>query len=407
MAKTITAPAEPAADTPALPAADAAAVQPDDHNFRAADSVSLDDAAPAGDTAPEETPPAERRPTRHDEQMAAIVLRRRERIEAERAEGRAQGIADDREPPAVAAAAPGAPAPAVDARGAPAAPEQPSQPSAAPAPAPAAGAPVRTHKILVRGNEIVMSDDDMRRAAELGVESEARIRHANAVLDEARRVAAASGQPIPGAGPSPPAAPPQAPAQAPPEDDRDAMRELARELLYGDEEKVVDALQRVVNRQPAQPGFDPEAMAREVYARLDSRFSLQTALQTFGSEYPEVVNDPDLATLTANNVQQLRAHYAQTATPRTELDLFREAGDATRKAVQRWSGGAPAPQPDPHRAPVPPAPQPGQSRITVKRNMPQAPAAAAAQPTPSAPSQKTGTDIVNWMRRARGQPVFA
>ncbi len=397
-----TAPASPAAAEPLLPAADAPAS--DTTEIRVDAPASLDDAAPVGEAEhTDEPPPAERRPNRHDQAMVEIVARRRERLDAERAEGKAQGMADQE--PLAAAPAAGAPALPVEAR--PAAPSlaQPAAADGAPAPTAEPAAPVRTHKILVRGNEILMSDDDMRRAAELGVESEARIRHANAVLEEARRVAASGQAPIPSAGPSPPAAPqPRSPAE-PSDADRDAMRELARELLYGDEEKVVDALMRT--RQPATPQgqpVDPDAMSREVYSRIESRLGLQNALQTFGSEYTEIVNDSDLATLAANYVQQLRAHYAQTQTPRTELDLFREAGNATRQAVQRWSGGAPLTDPNPAPQPQPAA---GPSRNTVKRNMPQAPAAAAAQQVTPAPRQKTGTDIVNEMRRARGQPVYA
>lgn len=395
MARTTTAPAEPAAAEPLLPAADAPA--PDPTEPRVDPPAPLDDApVPVGlGTEPEETPPAERPLSRHDAQMAAIVEHRRQRLDAERAEGRAQGMADQE--PVGAAGAP------VDAQIVPAAPEAPDPASPAPAPSNEPAAPVRTHKILVRGNEIMMSDDDMRRAAELGVESEARIRHADQVLQEARRLAAASGQPIPSAGPSPPAAPPQAQPQAPSDSDRDAMRELARELLYGDEEKVVDALHRVVTRQPAQP-VDPEAVARDVYARVNSSLGVRSDLQTFGSEYPEIVNDPRLATLTADHVQQLRKHYETTGSPRAELALFREAGDATRQFVAEMRAGdrlAP-PTPDPNPAP---APQPGPSRITVKRNTPQAPAAAAAPQTPTAPREKTAHELVNDMRRQRGQPL--
>ncbi len=400
-----TAPAEPAAAEPLLPAADPAAPAPEVTELRATEQARLDDAATIADPdAPPETPPAERRPNRHDEQMAGIVAKRREKIAAERAEGAAQGF-PDQEP--IPQQEPGAPAPPVQEPPPDPAAAQPDPASAAAAPAAAPAAPVRTHKILVRGNEILMSDDDMRRAAELGVESEARIRHANATLEEARRIAGSPPQPIPGAGPSSPAAPPQPQTREPSETDRNAALELARELLYGDEGKVVDALLqwRQPSQQPTQPA-DPEALARDVYSRVDARLGLQHALQTFGSEYPEIINDPDLATLGANYVQQLRAHYAQTQTPRTELDLFREAGDAVRQAVTRWSGGG-APAPDPTPAPPPAAQAAGPSRITIKRSMPQAPAAAAAQQMAPAPRQKTGTDIVNEMRRARGQPVYA
>lgn len=378
---------EPVATETAAPVA-----APDVTELRVTEQVSLDDAPPTVTPEPAaETPPPARRPNRHTEQMAEIVARRKERLAAERAEGHAQGFPDQQPlaEPSIAEAAP-----PLRAAAEPKAPESDAQ-----APPQVPAGPVRTHKILVRGNEIVMSDDDMRRAAELGVESEVRMRQANTALAEARRMAAASRQPIPSAGPSPPAATPQ-PAAEPP-DNRDAMRELARELLYGDEEKVVDALSRTIRPAPAQPSIDPAALANEAYARLEGRLNLQNALQTFGSEYPEIINDPDLATLGANYVQQLRSHYNQTGTRRTELDLFREAGSLVRQSVQRWRGDLPIANPNP----APPA-SAVPSRVTIKRSMPQAPAASAAQQATPAPREKTGTDIVNEMRRARGQPVY-
>lgn len=399
-----TAPVDPAAAASPLTAADPA-TGTDATELRPTEEARLDDAAPIApaDTDADETPPAARRPNRHDEQMREIVQRRNEKLAAERAEAAAQGFADQEPLAAIAPAPTAAPVerPAAAPPPEPAAPPSPAGPDAPSAPV----APLRTHKILVRGNEIVMTDDDMRRAAELGVESELRIRQANATLEEARRIAASGHQPIPSAGPSPPAAPLQAQTSEPSGRDRAALLELVREIQYGDEEKAADAFERLTGHQPQAQPADPDAMAREVYARVESRLGLQNALQTFGSEYAEIVNDPDLATLAANYVQQLRGHYAQTGTPRTELDLFREAGNATRQAMQRWSGSAPQPTPDP--APASPTPQPaGGNRLTVKRNMPQAPAAAAQQVTPP-PRQKTGSDIVNEMRRARGQPVYA
>lgn len=385
----------------------------DQTEIRPTENVTLEEAAPIEPPAAE---PRQRQRSRRDEQMDAIVVARRAAIDAELAESVRQGL---QAPPQLdAEPAPTPTEPQEPLPGSPAAPAAPS-PSAAPLqpgvePAAPAAPTVRTHRILVNGRQIEMPEQDLYRAAERGVYAEARVQHANATLEEARRLAAASGQTIPGEGrPLPaPAAPTATPA--PSGLDSDAARELARELLYGDEEKVAEAVQRLVQaRQPAQAApIDPRQIEEAVWNRLNGTRTLETALETFGREYQDIVADVDLTTLTAQYVQGYRNHYAQTGTQRSELELFREAGDAVRDRLNGWRGVAPAQpnggQPTPATTPQP-AVAPG-ARIAIKRATPQAPAAASAPQEPATPPLRSGmtpSETVAWMKRTRGQPVSA
>ncbi len=394
------------------PAPDAAPANPegDAHDFRVADApISLEAVEPSI-TEPEIIEPSftepERKLSRRDQQMADIVAARQRRIEQEQEYARQAGLGAEPEPEP-AAAGQDAPEPPVAIPAAPQASPQPA-PAAAPAsPAPSAEPP-RTVKITVRGRELDITEAEARRAAEIGVEAEARFRQAEQLYQEALRLRAPTDS---SAGhSSPPAATPATPQAPPPGLAEDEALEIARAIQYGDEKEVADAVRRITaQRQAAQPAIDPAAIAREVHERVGTQLRLEQDLHTFSTEYSDIVQDAPLTVIAAQYVQQLRNHYIQTQTPVAELDLFRQAGQLVREDVRRWAGGAA--QPDPQ--PATPAPQPApaassgdSARTIIKRNTPSAPAAAGAIASPSAPRPKTGTDIVNDFRRARGQPVY-
>jgi hypothetical protein len=301
----------------------------------------------------------------------------------------------------------GEPAPAVPEPTSEPARDTPAMPAAAPpVAADPASEPLRVHKIRVGGREIDMPEPDLIRAAELGVVSEARLRQAQQLHDEAMRLRTTPPT-NPSAEPSPAAAPSQTLPVIPPGLSRDEAEVLAEEFLYGDKAKVADAILRLSARPAQASGIDPGAIAGEVHSRIGAQLRLESALNTFAQEYSEIVADSDLTTLAADYVQKLRNHYAQTGTPRTELDLFREGGEMVRRAMSRWGGSQPNPQPN--NTPTPAAPiarLPADRRVAVKRATPQAPAAAAAQSEAAPSAAPTGSQIVAQMRRARGQPVY-
>jgi hypothetical protein len=348
-----------------------------------------------------------RRPNRHDDQIAALVAKRHERMRREQDEAVRQGL--PAEPPQNAVETPSLdpaqstaqPQPAPQA---PVAPQpQPAQPASAQPPG--QPEPVRVHKIRVRGRELDVPDEDFRRAAELGFETELRR------IEAARQTP----QPQPSASPSPAPVAPPAQQQPPSGLDLDAAREVAREHHYGDENKAAEAILKLAKSSQGQ-AIDPNQIAEQAAAAAMQRIQLQNGiygdLNTFASEFPDVAKDEALATIAGNYVRQARQHYQQNGMARSELDLYREAGRYVTEKLTSWRGpGQEQPQPQPAAAPAAPsnvvslAPQ--QQRTTIKRNMPQAPSAASARQAPAQTAPPTGTDIVNDMRRSRGQaPIY-
>jgi hypothetical protein len=405
-------------DRATLPASAPTAPQPGEQTeLRIEQPVRLDDAEPVETPQQEETPPEVRPPGRHDTQMDGIVARRRERLARELEEARAQGFpSDPQEAGAPTGPVPPVPgtAPAVEAAPTPISPEATSPPSAGEG---AASPQIRRHRVMVRGQQFELADDEIRRAAELGIESEARLRHAEQMMQQAQQLAAQAAQMQqpqpqydPRAGQSPPAAAP--PQQQPPQNDA-VLQTLAKELLYGDEDRVAAALGQVMNyrQQQAQPApqLDPNVLAQEVYNRIDQRFTVENALQQFARTYPDIVGDPSKSLLCANYVIALREHYRQIQTPRSEWDLYVEGAERTRQDINNWVGQSQPQQPQQRPAQQPSNPSPNLNmqngnRLTIKRNMPQAPSAAAAQAAPQERPAPSNRDIINQMRVARGQP---
>ena len=327
--------------------------------------------------------------------MQAILAARRAQIEAERAAGdRAAGVLPDPTPVA---------ADRVDTLPAPREPEPPPPASPPPPPPPeqrvAPEAP-RVHRIVVRGQQIDISEQDMVRAAQHAVEQEA-----------LRREAALLAQQQP-----PPPPPPQQPVL-----DRSRLVEHVKALQYGDEETAAEALSQLsmeIARQvapaPAPPPqqVDPNWIADQVYQRVNNVQTLQSALDRFQADYQDIVSDQEATELAAIKADKLRNEYNQRGEFRTVEQIMREAADSVRATKARWggpaSGTAPTANPPAQPAPAPALAANG-GRVAIKRATPQAPAASSApQPadTPTLRSGVTGAQTVEWMRRTRGQPVY-
>lgn len=386
-----------------IPAADIDPANPHDMQ-PAAEPVSLEDVQvqPAEPDAPQPK-------SRHAAQMAEIVAARHREIDRENEYARSIGMGAPDQP---ASAEPSASQPVVEPQDGPiasVAPQAAPEPSATPASpdAPATTVPGRVHKITVNGREIEMPEADALRFAEQAVFAQAHLQEARRLYDEAQRLRGSAPQPDPSARPSPPAA--SAPASQPaPSLDRNALLEFARTVLYGDEEKVADATDRLIRQvQPAPQSVDPNAIVQDVTGRVNAQLQLRQDLTTFADEYSDLVKDDDLAGMAGQRAQALRAHYHQTGSPKPELEIMREAGNWVRDKLQTWRGGAtPTSEPQPASV-LQPVPTGDSPRTVIKRATPNAPAAAGAVPMQSAPRQPTPTDIVNQMRRARGQPVYA
>jgi hypothetical protein len=153
------------------------------------------------------------------------------------------------------------------------------------------------------------------------------------------------------------------------------------------------------------PQIDPAQIRAEATREALHTIQLNSNLEKIGSEFPEIFNNEDLSYLAAIKLTRLRQQDAVMRRQRPDLDLYREACNSVRGAI------TPAPQPqsvveDPRTAPqAAPIVQVNPGRLAGKRAAPRNPAAVsrAAGLGPEAPRPPSNAQIVDQMRRSRGQ----
>ena len=383
--------ADPQIDSGALPQ-DAPPID----SFRPTETVRLEDALPLDPVEspqPEDDKPLPGSQTPHARGMEAILIRRREQIEQERLAGeRAAGVVPE-------PTAPAPEAPPLQTAIEPTPPPPTPQPQYTPPPEPQYTPPPqpRVHRIVVRGTPIDLSEQDMVRAAQHAVEMAAQQRDAEILRQQQ---------------------PPE------PQFDRPRLVETVKALQYGDEDAATEALAqfsteiaravRPQYQQSQQQIIDPNQIADAVYQRVSNVQSLTDSLTRFQNDYADIVSDEKATRLAALEAETLKAQYEAAGIPRTVEQIMYEAADSVRSTISRWRGENPASTPgsitpaQPARS-APALAANGGNRVAVKRSTPQAPAASSApQPadTPNVRSGVTGSQVVEWMRRTRNQPVY-
>lgn len=265
------------------------------------------------------------------------------------------------------------------------------------------------HQLIVNGQAIELTQEELMRAASMGMASHQRFEEAARLRREAEVIANQNRQPVQ------PAQTHSAPAgNAPPPvlTDEEA-KSFAQRLNYGSDEDQANAIRDVVTlaatRLGQQPNtaLNPDELVGQATTRALAIIDHQTALQTVGSEYGEVFQDKYLSNMAGNIAAELRMKYVNLGTPKSNLDIYRESLGYVRDTYIK---PASAPQDDPAKntSSVQAASPAANSspRLERKRAAPQPPAAAnkvaAEEPVNQAP---TGSQIVAQMRKSRHQPV--
>lgn len=357
---------------------------PDPHGMQPLEIVNME-SAPV--VAPEAPADAEKPPIfdPRKEAMDAILANRKAQIETEIAYVDPPVTNPPAEPIVEEPAAAAAPAAA-----------QPETPPAAPAADPA----VQKHKLKVNGVDLEFTQDELLRAASKGLGAEQKLEEATRL----RREAEALTRQTPSA-PDPRAQAPQPETPATPMD-ADHLKKLARAISYGSEDESASAIRELVQLRAGDGranGPTPDQIVQAATQNALAHIQRESALTTFGQEYSDVLKDPNLTYLAAQYVHVLRDNYAKMGVPRSELDLYREAG----KTVTDWDLSRKAPPPGTQ---TPSASSVSTDRVERKRAAPKPPIAAAsirAPLAPEAPQIPRGSAIVNQMRKARGQAVFS
>ena len=330
---------------------------------------------------PQDDAPREHQPSAREITMAAINARRQEVLDAELAQGeqfdadaRAAGLVYPEDEPETTTA-PEAREPVARVS----APPTAGHPSG-PAPQPLSG--VREIQ-TPQGQRVQVTQEQYDQLAQLGMV-------ANIALHTAPEL--------------PPVAPqPAAPQKTLVDDDR--VRETVRQIQFGGEEAAVPALrgliEDVVSRVPAGPQVDAAQIQAQAVDAAMARIQFMAQQEMIRGEFPDIFANPQLTKLAAINVDSLRNQYQRSGIPRNDLDIYREAGYAVYDAL-----GKPRPGSDvaPNTAPQAATVSPRNEVVDRKRAAPRNPQVidrrAAAPETQRAP---TGTQIVEAMRKARGQ----
>lgn len=235
------------------------------------------------------------------------------------------------------------------------------------------------HVIEIEGQQYRVDDAQMRELARMG---------AMANIAIARQQSAPE-----------PVAPVHVPAAAPEIDAADIYQRIA----YGtkeDGEAAVRELALLMQKQQA-PAVDPNAIAQSVRVQLRQEMTLEQNLQTIAGEYPDIFNSTGLSRLAAIELHEARQEFAMRGVQKSDLDLYREACNRVRQVIQPGQQSQSAvgqPQAAIQAAPA-------IDRLERKRAAPRNPTAVSrsAGVALEAPRPPTGSEIVDRLRRARGQ----
>lgn len=251
-----------------------------------------------------------------------------------------------------------------------------------PSAAPAAPEP-RRHRIDLGGAQFEVDDAQLLHLARVGA-------IANQAMANAQQA-----QP----------APQQAPKPAAPQpilDDDEAKAAIHR-IQYGDEADAAKALQHVISQAVTRgtPRIDQNALVQHATQQALQHMTVQQNLETIGREYPEIFNDSTLSQLAALKLHEIRQRDAALRVQKSDIELYREACTRVRDAI---APRAPQLQSGADPASVAPQAAPANDRLDRKRAAPRNPSAVDRRAhAESAPRPPSGGEIVEAMRKARGQ----
>lgn len=327
---------------------------------------------------PPEDVARERPLTAREEIMARINARREEQIQTENAQAaiydadaREAGLAFPEDEPELTESEPvaqvtraGAPPPRITPSLAQSAPPSPVAPS--------------VRSVTIDGQQYTVTEDQADQLMRLGM-------MANVALHQYQQ-------------PAQPSAPPPEQPRSVIDDER--IAETVRQMQYGGEDAAREALKSlitdVVARVPV-PQIDQNAIVARAVQEARAQSQLITDGDLIRQEYPDIFSDPQRTMLAKLNVDAIRARDVATGTRRSDLEIYREAGDAVYNALGRSKE-----PPQPVRETPSPA---RQDRIERKRNAPRATQPIDLRaPSPAAPRPPSGSDVVEQIRLRRGQP---
>lgn len=155
---------------------------------------------------------------------------------------------------------------------------------------------------------------------------------------------------------------------------------IAYALEHGDEAQKTEAIRQLRGRD--KQTATPEQIAAFATAQVLDRVDLQSSAQWFSENYKDVVSDPYLFEL----AKLKEAHMRQSGDQRPRKELYKAIGDD----LMKWKGGAVATQTLAEKR---------EQKATITN----LPAASVRKAAPEAPKAQSPSDIIEEMRKQRGQ----
>lgn len=177
------------------------------------------------------------------------------------------------------------------------------------------------------------------------------------------------------------------PADPPP------VKDFVAALFSGDEEKALEAFNKVFSGRPepkqAQPTLDETAVIAKVAPVVKQQLAVESALERFQQDYPDIVSDPYLATVADDFVK------SEMESGKDIVSALKSAGDLTRGWLRQKAGvKSEEKTPTTTRA----------EKLEKKAGIDVVPAASVTATT-QAPQPQTGSDVILEMRKQRGLPI--
>lgn len=194
--------------------------------------------------------------------------------------------------------------------------------------------------------------------------------------------------------------------------DESRIRETVKKIQYGNEDDAAGALTSlisdVVSRAPQAPQFDPVQIANYAANVAHQRTRLETETAIIRQEYSDLFENAVRAQAAAQQVAAIRQRNVSMGQYQSDLDVYREAGNQVRAAF-----GMPQPGTGTQNEtqPASQAASPNivvRSRGEVERRKREAPRSTSQvidrrSTAPEAPRPPTMSDVVESMRKQRGQ----
>jgi hypothetical protein len=265
--------------------------------------------------------------------------------------------------------------------------------------------PTEQEKFLlnVYGQTKELTKDELIREAQKGMAATQIFQEGHRMRDEALQIAHSVKQhlqPAPAAKENPPQ--PQSII-----DDSKALG-IAKRINYGSEEDQINAIKdlgasieaKVRGQVPA--ALPPEQLIDYATRQAIAAIDLRTEQDTLKTEFKDILEDRYIAAAADAIANDLAVKYRQEGTPKSRIDLFREAGTIARDKYLKAAPAAPVENSAPPVMVVN-----NTDKLERKRAAPKPPVAANKVAVEPPPAYGVGvSSIVNQMRKARGQPVI-